>query len=200
MEERESKKNPSESSLMKWLVGFGILGGLGAVYLLFLKLDNLVSVPPRSGSTKKMSTPMFLDSLDAALERFRMDFNAYPSLQGDGKAHSGSQWETISRALASYGASPSKTFSGELVLVLKRCAPKVDVAHPAKVDLTFNGPYIKTGPDGVKRDGWSRHFGWIANNKKGAYLLYSFGPNGMDEHGMGDDLVSNGSQLPYPTP
>ncbi len=137
---------------------------------------------PEAQATANISlTKTALSYLDAALERFNLDFGAYPQTDN---------WQELSRALASTG----KPWD-EWELVIRRLAGQ-KVAQKSLLELqqVFTGPYILPRDDTVK-DGWKNDFSYRLDPVKNVYMMYSFGPNGKDEQGRGDDITSEGSQF-----
>lgn len=123
-------------------------------------------------------TMMALASLDQAVERFKMDFNTYPKSE---------DWRELCQALASQGKSP------EEFLLFQKLAGNFSLTR-SQFEGGYNGPYLKVDEDGLRRDGWSKGMRFRLDPTGKIYQLYSFGPNGKDEGGKGDDIDSDGSQ------
>ena len=137
--------------------------------------------PEAQEKKNQVLTKIALGYLDAALERFNLDFAAYSQTDN---------WQELSRALASTG----KPWD-EWELVIRRLAGQ-KVAQKSLLELqqVFTGPYILPRDDTVK-DGWKNDFSYRLDPVKNVYMMYSFGPNGKDEQGRGDDITSEGSQF-----
>lgn len=143
------------------------------------------------GRTKKQAnrnaTTMSLASIDQALERFKMDFNVYPTLTTDGALNDPAQWVEISKALCAQGAIAGKAFQPELMRVLSNIGNTED---EQTIDNKYNGPYLKASK-GIKKDGYGQDFKLIVDNTTGTYKLSSEG----ETTDAADDIISDGSQL-----
>jgi hypothetical protein len=55
---------------------------------------------------------------------------------------------------------------------------------------TANYPDGFLGKEGLPKDGWGRAFQYTVLENGARYRLWSTGPDGVDQQGAGDDLVS----------
>jgi len=152
-------------------------------------------------------TETLLSQIDAGLERFKLDFNAFPTLHAATPLHTQLEWSTICKALNAMGlepgTSPPKLFAEEMHLVLMESLSDPSVLGTPggmlALEQTYSGPYLKSRK-GVSLDGFGKGLILVVDNTQGLYKLYSTGKNGVDDGGVStsDDIISSGSQLQYP--
>jgi type II secretory pathway pseudopilin PulG len=156
------------------------------VFLLTFSFSSISLVPakPYYNAGRIAATKTYLTLIDSALEMFRSDFGRIPS----------------------GGSNPQEGFI-EMVRVLtneEACAKWLikigehitGVNDPIFVEK-WHGPYLKQKDPYKFLDGWRNTFNYIQGRggNKNAYMLWSNGPDGINNNGEGDDIVSSSSNF-----
>jgi uncharacterized protein YceK len=154
-------------------------------------LAVLVSVTGGCGSIRRIKiakTRSTMDCLGVALKSYERDTGSF-----EAKLENGDQMPTGILDV------PSKRAKLVRILTGKKADGTVD--SQLREDSRWNGPYLEPKAaelrDGQLADAWGRPFMIRLKTstydarmryKPESFEIYSFGPNGKDEHGLGDDV------------
>lgn len=146
----------------KWMLLFGcVLLGLGTILYVVSTLEF-----PKCGLTREMAAKEDMNQIADALNVYILEMGAYPDVSQSNAPDASRYIEFLSRTM--YLEPPG---SGQFL-----------------TNFIWNDPWgypyrIKVADTSKEREWMSRKFG----NKLG-FVVWSVGPNGLDERTQGDDL------------